>query len=112
MKRQFRGSDGYTYQRESRWLKIKYKPITKRHSLWDYANEYEGEERLLCYFTKDKKQYAVEQFERLDPQPSFKDGNEEIKLSGYDYTCYYKNYLIEINETGEAVRLYTLLPND
>lgn len=113
MKRQFHGSDGRTYQRESRWLEIKYKSITKRHSLWDYVGGCDGDDdRILSFFVKNGKQYALGQFMRFDNQPSFKDGDEEIKLSGYDCTCYYRNYLIEINETGEAVRLYTLVPNN
>lgn len=113
MKKQFHASDGRTYQRESRWLEIKYKPITKRHSLWFYSDIDEDEkEGILSYFTKDKKEYAIGQFMRLDSQPSFYDGSEKIVLLGYDCISYWHNYLIEVNNTGEAVRLYTLVPND
>lgn len=116
MKRQFRSSDGHIYQRESRWLKIKHKLITKRHSLWDYADTYgidNENEGILSYFIKDKKQYALGQFAKLSYPIFFEEENgKKSFLSGYDYTLWYNPYLIEINDTCEAVRLYTLVPND
>jgi len=114
MKRQFCLNDGSMIQRESRWIKIRSEYVTKRHSLWDYADRYNEQEKecVLHYFVKSKIKYALGQFMRFDSPLFFYDNKKRIELSGYDCTCYYKNYLIEINSTGEAVRLYTLVPND
>lgn len=113
MKQKFMSYDGrYVYTRESRWIQVRYKYVTSRHSLYDYARDNED---CLAYFIKDGKQYAMGQFMRFNypfKADSYDNGFIDKKgvmhiLSGYDATDYWKPYLLEVSENGEQVRLYT-----
>lgn len=97
----FKAKDNTSYKRKSRWIQIRYRPVTDRHSLYDYADE-----DILTYFVRKGKEYALGQFMRLTPPIEISDGNETVMLCGYDCTEYWYPYLIELNDTGEAVRLY------
>ena len=103
MKR-IKAKDGRTYRRASRWIRIHLDYVTKRHSLFDYAD---GTDGLLTWFRHGGRQYALGQFERLSYPIFFEteDGKESF-LSGYDSTQWYKPYLIEIDDGGEYCRLY------
>lgn len=109
MKTRITTTDGKTLFRVSRWIRVEYREVTKRHSLFDYADTYdmpEGYGSLTC-FRHNGRLYAMGQFERLC-YPIFyreKDGKEPF-LSGYDCTQWYKPYLIEIDESCEYIRLY------
>lgn len=98
----FTANDGKKLKRVSKWLKIKSKYVTPRHSLYDYS--YEGE---LTYFLYKGKEYALSQFLRLSYPIIFE--NEEEKttfISGYDCTNYYNPLLIELSDGCEEVRLF------
>ena len=109
-------SENRTYNKVSNWIEIKYQYITKRHSLSDYAdfcgtdNEKEG---LLTYFTFKGKKYTLGQFMRLSYPEFFKneDGKQSF-LCGYDCTDYYKPLMIEMNDCGDAVRLFQITDNN
>ena len=94
--------DNGIYKRQSRWIEIKYRSVTERHSLYNFSDD-----GILCYFLRKGKEYALGQFMRFNPPLEISNGKEIVKISGYDCTSYFYPYLIEINETGEAVRLYT-----
>lgn len=104
----FKTDDGMEVRRVSRWLPVKEKKVTKKHSLYDYADE----QKYVLYFRFKKKDYALGQFMRFDYGPGGKcpviqqKGGEQILLAGYDATEYYKPYMLEWNETCECVRLY------
>lgn len=87
------------YRRVSNWLEVKFRNVTSRHTLSDYADR-EGQ---LAYFTYKRRNYAMGQFMRLLNSVTLEDGSI---ISGYDCTNWYNPYLIEINSTGEAVRLW------
>lgn len=106
----FKTRDNTIITRESRWLQIHSDYVTKRHSLFDYADDYEnpGKEGLLHWFKFRGRKYALGQFMKLSYPIFFEDETEKTNyLSGYDCTNYYNPYLIEIHDSGEAVRLYT-----
>lgn len=108
--RKFKTKDGTILIRQSRWIQIHYDYVTKRHSLFDYSDDYEnpGKEGLLTWFKHKGKKYAVGQFMRLTAPIFFEDENgKDNYVCGYDSTTYFNPYLIEIHESGEAVRLYT-----
>lgn len=108
----FLTNQGYKVERVSRWIRIDYRFVTKNHSLYYYSDN--GD---LVYFKFGGRRYALGQFMRFDIGPGAKnpvihDKGEDIILSGYDSTEYYKPLMIEINKTGEAVRLYREVTND
>ena len=59
---------GRKYERVSRWIKVCYDYVTKRHSLADYADFYDSEDGkgLLNWFQYNGKKYAVGQFLKLN----------------------------------------------
>ena len=107
--------NGRKYERVSRWIKVYYDYITKRHSLADYADFYDSEDGkgLLNWFQYNGKKYAVGQFLKLAYPYFYK--NEDGKISflcGYDCENYYNPLLIEIDDDGESVRLYREVTED
>ena len=94
----------HKYKRCSRWIQIQYKYITPKHSLYCFA---ENNDDCLVYFRHKGRIYALGEIMRFNPPIKIKNGKEEITLSGYDSTNYWNPILVEINNTGEAVRLYT-----
>jgi hypothetical protein len=90
-------------KRVSRWIKIDYIPITKRHRLWDYAKDNDG---ILCCFRHKGKTYALSEFIRRDSIY----GDLSTEYPSYIHGCcansYYNPLFIEIESGGEAVRLY------
>ena len=105
----------YTYKKASRWIKINYLYITKKHSLWDYADfcdEYDGTRCLLC-FRHGGKLYALNQFMGLCYPIMFDDKDGKLTVIGYyDYTNWYNPYLLEVDSNGEYVRLWNEVIND
>lgn len=93
---------GTGYEKVSRWLKIEYTIISKRHCLAKYADD-SGAELYLTYFRYKGKQYALDQFMKLGKPITLEDGTI---LCGFDSTRYYQPLLLEMNTTGEAVRLW------
>ena len=99
---------GRTFVRVSRWISVKDRYITTKHRLYDYADIYgcEKGKALLRYFTYKGVMYAIAQFMRLSyPEFYTMDDGKTGYLSGYDSTDYYRPLFIEIDETGERVRL-------
>lgn len=110
MAKEFLTDDKRKIVRKSRWIQIHHDYVTKRHSLFDYADDYEnpGVEGVLAWFRHKDRKYALGQFMKLTHPMFFEDENGKTNyLCGYDCTQYYKPYLIEIDDCGEAVRLYT-----
>lgn len=112
---------GQEYTRLSRWIKIKtnYNPNNKNRlecyihdgfGYSKYSDSYDPKNhdgKYLDYFTFQGRNYSIDQFLRLD-YPIFYQ-NKEGKtcfLSGYDLENYYNPLLIEIDESGEYIRLY------
>ena len=100
--------DGYVYKTKqyrqmSRWLTLDFKEVTPRHRLYPYAVE-----DLVTVFKHKGREYALEQFMRLDY--CSKDGNitleDGTKLIAYDATEYHQPYLLELDERIPAVRLW------
>lgn len=108
MQRNFLTTEGTIIVRKSRWIQIHHDYVTKKHSLFEYADDYEtpGTEGLLVWFRHKGKKYALGQFMRFNKIQYFEDNGKRCSIGGYDYTQYYKPYLIEIDDCGEAVRLY------
>ena len=90
------------YEKVSRWLKIEYTIISKRNRLADYADD-SGADLYLTYFRYKGQQYALGQFMKLSTPITLEDGTV---LSAFDCTRYYNPLLLEMNSTGEAVRLW------
>lgn len=106
---------GHKYKRVSRWIKIEYRIITKKHDLFDYADSSdcnEGDGLLIC-FRHGGRLYALGQFMRFT-HPEFydnKDGKTQF-LCGYDATTWYKPLICEIDDNGEYIRLYEEIDNN
>ena len=83
-----------TYTRASRWLKVNYTTA----------------EESRPYIRHDNKRYYLDVFLRNSfcglPTVIKAEDGEEIQLAGHDATTYYKPYFIELDEAGEAARLY------
>ena len=94
--------DGNKYRRVSRWIRVDCKPVTARHSLYDYADS-----GTLLYFRHGGRVYALGQFFRLTYPEFYDDENGKTGyLSGYDATQWYNPLLIEICPNGEYIRLF------
>jgi hypothetical protein len=102
--------DGKKIRRVSRWIRIRSEyNITPRHSLYDYCDTYS--DNSIDYFMFKGKKYALGQFVKfggccITPYIQWYESDKLFFLSGYDCTNYYNPLLIEIDECGEAVRLY------
>ena len=94
--------DGRKYNRVSRWIKLEYRTVTNRHSLYDYADD-----GVLICFRHGGRLYALGQFMRLSMPEFYEDNDGKMQyLSGYDCTEYYKPLVCEIDDGGEYIRLY------
>lgn len=105
----------YTYKKASRWIKIKTAYVTERHSLYDYADNFDcvDNKRELLYFIHKGRKYALDQFMRMPAPITFTDSDGKLTvLSGYDCTDYYNPYLLEIHSDGEYVRLWNEVEKD
>ena len=112
-------TDGKIIYRKSRWIKrqTNYNP-NKRNSLFYYATDENGYREgqtgynpknglYLDYFRWNGRNWAIEQFLRLDYPIMWEDKEGKLNfLSGYDSENYYNPILIEIDETGEYIRVY------
>ena len=115
-----------TITRRSRWIQIRqnYNP-NKRNALAYYitdGNGYHihdkefnrGEGLYLDYFKYRGRNYALSQFYRLESMMMssenriLKDGKDTVIICAVDAENYYNPLYLELNETGEAVRLYTI----
>lgn len=96
------------YKTVSRWIRVQYKEITRRHSLEPYA-DFRGLHRktagVLC-FRHSGRWYALDQFLRMPPIFFENEDGKTSYLSGYDCTNYYNTELIEIHPNGEYARLW------
>lgn len=124
MKKKIVCTDGKIIYRVSRWIKRKTNyNVNKRNSLYYYAtdeNGYkEGQEKFnpknglyLDFFRWNGRNYAIEQFFRLGSmfcplEYSWEDKEGKLNfLSGYDSENYYNPILIELDDSGEYVRVY------
>lgn len=115
-----------TITRVSRWISIKQNyNANKRNSLHYYISDGYGNKidspdfnradgTFLDYFTFKSRNYAIEQFYRLDSMyigsenRIIKDGRETINICAVDVENYYNPLYLEIDESGERVRLYTI----
>lgn len=114
--------------RVSRWINIRqnYNP-RRNNSLWDYVTDGNGAHAtsydfnpasglFLDYFQFNGRNYALEQFIRLDSVwcgcrggITFQDGKTECYICAYDTDGNIYNPLyLELDDSGERVRLYTL----
>lgn len=96
--------DNTQIKRVSRWIKVKYKIITKKHRLYDFSDN--GD---LWYFTHKGKEYAIGQFIRLSYPIMWEENNKLQYLSGYDCIDCYNPLHIEIENGGECIRLYEVI---
>lgn len=100
---------GFTYIPTSRWIKVRYKDVTKRSVVWDYADHYFASDEVCTvpYFIHKNKQYAIGQFMRLSYPITYedKDGKTGV-IGGYNSTDWYNPLLLEIHPDGEYVRLW------
>ena len=97
--------------RVSRWIKIEAKEITKRSRFWDYADPCteENGKRLIDVFRFNNRWYCLDQFLRLSYPVFFEENGKKGFLSGYDGENYYYPLEIELDESGECIRLYRAL---
>lgn len=117
--KEFITHDNKKIYRVSRWIRIKYNyNVSKRNRLYYYATDENGYTEgsanfnpnglFLDYFTFHGKNYAINQFFRLDYPIFFEENGKTTYLAGYDSENYYNPILIEIDEYGEYVRIYEL----
>lgn len=118
--KEFKTQNGTKIYRVSRWIKIQHAyNITKRNNLYYYAtdengyregqNNFNPENGLYCdFFRWNGRNYAIEQFLRLDYPILFEDPSDDKLhfLSGYDSENYYNPILIEFDNSCEYVRIY------
>ena len=85
------------YTRVSRWIKIDYTPT----------------EAARPFFRHDNKRYYLDDFLRtgspwsgLASEAIKAADGEAVNLAGYEAEVYYKPLFVEIDDGGEAVRLY------
>ena len=98
-------------KRVSRWITIRNEPITKRHSLWYYAEKdpaFSDECAYCSMFRWNGRMYAVNQFLSRYGLYGFDQKCEEYPafICGYDAENYYHPLLCEIDDCGERIRLY------
>lgn len=124
MNKQIICTDGKIIYRKSRWIKRQEKcNVSKRNGLYYYATDENGYHSgqagfnpenglFLDYFRWNGRNYAIEQFFRLNSMfcplsYCWEDKQGKLNfLSGYDSENYYNPILIEIDETGEYIRVY------
>ena len=100
--------DKKTVYRVSNWISIQSAYITPRSDLWYYAEQDEdGKHGCVDYFRFNGRKYAVNQFiSRWSPWGG---GCETLPdfICGYDADGdIYNPLLLELNDEGNAVRLY------
>ena len=105
-------SENRKYERVSRWIKVRTEYVTKRHSLADYADFYDTEDKkgLLNYFVFNGRKYAIGQFLRLSYPEYF--NNEDDKTSylcAYDSEDWYEPLMIEMDDCCEYIRLFRII---
>lgn len=93
----------------SRWISVKGLEVTEKHSLYCYGEDTENGKRYVYTFRYNGRLYALDQFLNRFGIMGFDKKCEEYPafISGYDSENYYNPLLIEIDEYGEKVRLYT-----
>ena len=104
-------ADNYNIKimRVSRWIRINCIYVTKKSRLWDFADHYDVEngKAPVLVFRYNNRLYALDQFMRFDSPVFFMDETgKRAFISGYDCTDYYYPLQIEIDSSGEYVRLY------
>ena len=101
MKKFYYNTETYTetYTRRGTWKRI------------DYTNPRNEETESRPYFRHENKRYYIDDFMRTNyPAGEYTEikaaDGEKATLHAYKTDVYYKPYFIELNETGEAVRVY------
>lgn len=129
MDKQFITQQNHVVARVSNWIKIRtnYNP-SKRNSLYYYVTDENGyrsnskyfnenSDLYLDYFTWNKRNWAIDQFILFGglmggiPE-KFKDGDKTITLNFYDSENYYNPIMLELDESGEKVRVYKTVSID
>lgn len=99
-------------KRVSRWITIQVFPITKRHSLYAYAEPSDmGQpdgEQVISAFRFRNRWYAVNQFLSRYGILGFDQKCEEYPeyIHGYDAESYFRPLYCELSDDGEKIRLY------
>lgn len=105
--------DGAEFERMSRWITIKNDyNITKKHGLFCYAEEYDGE-NCVNYIMHKGYRIAVSAMYLLgsmwisEKPHQFKENGDIHTISAVDMDGnIYDPFYIELDEWGEKVRLY------
>lgn len=100
-------NNGATLERVSNWINVDFIHVAARNSLAMYADN----DGWLCAFKYRGKYYALEQFTRCGSywMPVFYQWEEADGLhfiSGIQNNDYYTPLFAEVDDGGEAVRLY------
>lgn len=92
--------NNFTYESVSRWIKIEYVTVTNRNinSIYSYCEIGES----VPAFRYKNKRYYIRNFERLC-SPIKADG---ILITGTEIGQYYNPLLLEVSNSGEAIRLW------
>lgn len=106
----FTTTDGKKIERISRYIQIRTDYVTKKHSLYDYADKSDND-ALLNYFIYQGRKYAINQFVKygsafFPTSYQFMENGKLNFLSGVDSENFFNPLLIEIDEYGERVRVY------
>lgn len=98
------------YERISRWITIQHDyNITKRHSLYYYADDCCDGSNAVSYFKFNGRKYAIAQMYRLMGMMGIGHNlilNDDSILCAYDGEQYYNPIYIEVDDFGEKVRVY------
>ena len=111
-------TDGKVIYRVSRWIKIQYAyNVSPRNSLYYYCTDENGNQpgsnnfdpknyTYLDFFRWNGRTWAINQFFRLDFPITWEENGKLQYIAGYDSENYYNPILIEIDDSGEYVRVY------
>lgn len=105
--------DGKTLERVSRGIRRKQAyNVTRRHSLYYYAEDCGNGENAVDYFRWNDRKWAINQFfafgTMVTPQAGemWEESDGLHYIAGYDSENYYNPILIELSTDAECVRVY------
>lgn len=99
----------------SRWITINDKRITRRHHLWEYGYNDDGDrtdedkQRYIMSFKWHNREYSLEQFlSRFSVMVGFDHDCKEYPsyITGYDGENYFNPLYCELDEVNLKIRLY------
>jgi hypothetical protein len=106
-------TDGITIQGTGRWISIQLAPaITPRHSLWDYGDDNGDGTRSAYIFTHYGRRFSLDQFVRFGSvwgasyPLTWEEADGLHHMAGYEAHRYDAPLMIELNEYGDAVRVW------